>query len=280
MKTAPQQRFKTRKPKQENRLEWLYGLHPTLAALQHQRRKLVRLHLKESGKERFQDLVEAARKSGVPIQHESPRWFSDKLGESVHQGVALQCGPLPVLDEAELPAPNPDPPNLVVVLDGVEDPHNLGAIARTLGFFGASAVVIPKDRAATLSPAAAKASVGVLEWFPVVSVTNLHRFLEGQKKRGYWVVGLDGASRNPLRRLAWDRPLLLVLGAEGSGLRPLTKRTCDWLVSIAGTPQVESLNVSNAAAVTCYHLQNSRSVPELATPLETAIADPTSEFVS
>jgi 23S rRNA (guanosine2251-2'-O)-methyltransferase len=151
---------------------------------------------------------------------------------------------------------------------------------RTLGFFGVGAVVIPKDRAAALSPVAAKASVGALEWFPVVSVTNLHRFLEGQKKCGYWVVGLDGASRNPLRQLAWDRPLMVVLGAEGSGLRPLTKRSCDWLVSIPGTPEVESLNVSNAAAVTCYHLRNTVSVPEFATPLQTAPAGHSSEFVS
>ena len=278
MKTAPQRHFNSRKRQQE--LEWLYGTHPVLAALRHKRRKLVGLHLKDSGKDRLQAVAEAAKKSGVPIHYETPRWFSDNLGESVHQGVALQCGPLPLLDEVELPALNSGKPNLVFVLDGVEDPHNLGAIVRTLGFFGVGAVVIPKDRAAALSPVVAKASVGALEWFPVVSVTNLHRFLEGQKKRGYWVVGLDGASRNPLRQLAWDRPLMVVLGAEGSGLRPLTKRSCDWLVSIPGTPEVESLNVSNAAAVTCYHLRNTVSVPEFATPLQTAPAGHSSEFVS
>ncbi|MDP7318134.1 MAG: RNA methyltransferase, partial [SAR324 cluster bacterium] len=181
MKTAPQRRVNSWKHQQEDQLEWLYGTHSVLAALRHKRRKLVGLHLKDSGQGRLQALVEAAKKSGVPIHYEASRWFSDNLGESVHQGVALQCGPLSLLDEAELPPPNSGKPNLVFVLDGVEDPHNLGAIVRTLGFFGVSAVAIPKDRAAALSPVAAKASVGALEWFSVVRVTNLHRFLERQK---------------------------------------------------------------------------------------------------
>ncbi len=280
MRTTPHQRFPSRKRKTDDRLEWLFGTHTVLEALRQNRRKLVRLHLKDSGRERLQTLVEAARASGVPVSSESPRWFDEHLGESVNQGVALQCGPLPTLDEAELPVSNPGERGIVFVLDGVEDPHNLGAIVRTWGFFGAQALVIPKVRTSALSPVAAKASVGVLEWFPVVTVTNLHRFLESQKKHGYWVVGLDGAAGNSLQQLEWDRPLMVVLGAEGTGLRALTKRTCDWLVSIPGAPEVDSLNVSNTAAITCYHLRNTGSVPEFATPLKTTPVDQPFKFLS
>ena len=142
---------------------------------------------------------------------------------------------------------------MIVVLDQIEDPHNLGAVLRTCGFFDVSAVVVSKDHSCGLTPVVSKSSSGVAEWLPVISVTNLTRFLQKQKSKGYWIVGLAEESNQSVSQLVRDKPLILVMGNEGRGIRPLIRKQCDWLVSIAGNPEVCSLNVSNAAAIALNH---------------------------
>ena len=129
----------------------------------------------------------------------------------------------------------------------------MGAVLRTCGFFDVSAVVVSKDHSCGLTPVVSKSSSGVVEWLPVISVTNLSRFLQKQKSEGYWIVGLAEESNQSFSQLVRDKPLILVVGNEGRGIRPLIRKQCDWLVSIAGNPEVSSLNVSNAAAVALNH---------------------------
>ena len=173
--------------------------------------------------------------------------------DAVHQGVVLRCGILPFSPISVLPLPVEGKLPLIVVLDQIEDPHNLGAVLRTCGFFDVSAVVVSKDHSCGLTPVVSKSSSGVAEWLPVISVTNLTRFLQKQKSEGYWIVGLAEESNQSVSQLVRDKPLILVMGNEGRGIRPLIRKQCDWLVSIAGNPEVSSLNVSNAAAVALNH---------------------------
>ncbi|GIT70586.1 MAG: hypothetical protein Ct9H300mP28_04000 [Pseudomonadota bacterium] len=175
--------------------------------------------------------------------------------DAVHQGVVLLwavfCFFFPISD---LPLPVEGKLPLIVVLDQIEDPHNLGAVLRPLGFFfDVSAVVVSKDHSCGLTPVVSKSSSGVAEWLPVISAQTSQGFFRNKKTEGYWIVGLTEESNQSVSQLVRDNPLVLVLGNEGRGIRPLIRKQCDWLVSIAGNPKVSSLNVSNAAAIALNH---------------------------
>jgi 23S rRNA (guanosine2251-2'-O)-methyltransferase len=148
---------------------------------------------------------------------------------------------------------------LLLILDGVTDPHNLGACLRTADAAGAHAVIIPKDRAATLDSVARKVAAGAAEFIPVVSVTNLARSLEALKQRGVWIVGTDGEAVQSLFSADLKRPLALVLGAEGSGMRHLTREKCDFLVRIPMVGHMESLNVSVTAGIALFEVLRQRA---------------------
>jgi 23S rRNA (guanosine2251-2'-O)-methyltransferase len=148
---------------------------------------------------------------------------------------------------------------LLLVLDGVTDPHNLGACLRTADAAGAHAVVIPKDRAATVDGVVRKVAAGAAEFIPVASVTNLARTLGSLKERGIWVVGTDGEAGQPHYEADFRRPLALVLGAEGSGMRRLTRETCDFLVRIPMAGHMQSLNVSVAAGIALFEVRRQRA---------------------
>ncbi|MEC8844911.1 MAG: RNA methyltransferase, partial [SAR324 cluster bacterium] len=155
----------------------------------------------------------------------------------------------------------------LVVLDQIEDPQNLGAIIRSCGFFKMKALVLPKDHSCSISPVVSKASAGVAEWFPVIRETNINRMLEKKKKEGYWVLGLDAQADDEIDSLKVDRPFVLVLGNEGQGLRPLVQKNCDLMYRIGGNSDVDSINVSNAAAIALHKFYTSSTnlglVPEL-----------------
>jgi 23S rRNA (guanosine2251-2'-O)-methyltransferase len=168
-----------------------------------------------------------------------------------HQGViaAVPAADFQGEDALEVPA---TPDRLVLVLDGVQDPHNLGACLRTAEAVGVTAVIIPKDRAVGLTPVARKAAAGAAERVPVVAVTNLVRTLERLKELGYWITGLAGESDELIYDVDLTGPTVIVMGGEGDGLRRLTRETCDKLVRIPMVGEIESLNVSVAAAVCLY----------------------------
>jgi len=208
---------------------------------------------------RVQAIVELARRGQRPVDRVSAEEFRKRLGEVAHQGVAADIDPLAPWSEDELLAALVHEPRpLLLALDGVQDPHNLGACLRTADACGVLAVIAPRDRAARLTPAARKVAVGAAETTPLVSVTNLARTLKLLKEAGLWVVGADAAAPKRAAELDLKGPLVLVLGGEGAGLRHLTRQTCDFLVSLPQLGAVESLNVSVAAGMLLYEALRQR----------------------
>jgi 23S rRNA (guanosine2251-2'-O)-methyltransferase len=210
---------------------------------------------------RVHELKARAAAAGVHIQAASADALAKLVGDVVHQGVAAAIRPLKGWDEHDLSAAlgrlSEDP--LLLVLDGVTDPHNLGACLRTADAAGAHAVVIPKDRAATLDGVARKVAAGAAEFIPVASVTNLARTLELLKERGIWVVGTDGEAEKTLYTADLRRPLAVVLGSEGSGMRRLTREKCDFVVRIPMVGAMPSLNVSVAAGIALFEALRQRA---------------------
>jgi 23S rRNA (guanosine2251-2'-O)-methyltransferase len=183
------------------------------------------------------------------------------IGDVVHQGVIADIESLQPWNEDDLitAITNAEGAPLILALDGVQDPHNLGACLRTADACGVLAVVIPKDRAAQLNGSARKVAAGAAETTPVVAVTNLARTLKLLKDAGLWIVGADAAADKPARALDLRGPICLVMGAEGAGLRDLTRRHCDFLASLPSLGSVESLNVSVASGMLLYEAVRQRS---------------------
>ncbi len=203
---------------------------------------------------RARALMERALAAGIRVQPVGGESLAKLVGDVPHQGAVAAVRPQKPWDEPELLGRLDEigGPPLLLVLDGVTDPHNLGACLRTADAAGAHAVVIPKDRAAGMDGVVRKVAAGAAEFVPVVTVTNLARVLKRLKERRVWVVGTDGEAAQTLYQADLDRPLALVLGAEGAGMRRLTRETCDFVVRIPMYGQVESLNVSVAAGVALF----------------------------
>jgi 23S rRNA (guanosine2251-2'-O)-methyltransferase len=207
-------------------------------------------------------LAELAQRHGRPLERVDPQALQRLLGDVAHQGVAADITPLAPWNEDELlQALEGVRAPLLLALDGVQDPHNLGACLRSADACGALAVIVPRDRAAQLTPTARKVAVGAAETTPVVSVTNLVRTLKLLKQANLWVIGADAASAKRAQDADLKGSLVLVLGAEGSGLRRLTQETCDDLVRLPQLGAVESLNVSVAAGMLLYEALRQRGEP-------------------
>jgi len=222
----------------------LYGWHPVSAALENPTRRIRKLFATENA-------VRRLAKDGVrlPIEPEivRPETIARRLTpEAVHQGLLAEADPLPALELAEIPD------GIVLVLDQITDPHNVGAIARSAAAFSASAIVTTARHSPEATGVLAKAASGALEYVPLVAVQNLARALAALKERGFLVVGLDSAGTSDLAETPIRSPLALVLGAEGKGLRQLTLATCDLVARLRVPGKIKSLNVSNAAALALY----------------------------
>jgi 23S rRNA (guanosine2251-2'-O)-methyltransferase len=226
----------------------LAGLHPVLEALK-AGSPVEHVHIaKGAGGARVQEVIEACRRAGIPVRFEE-RSLLDKLARTaVHQGVVAVAAAQKYRQLGEIP----EAARLVVVLDGVEDPHNLGAIVRTANAAGVDAVIIPERRAAGVTPVVAKAAAGALEHVPLVKVTNLNRTLESLKADGFWIYGLDERGESAYDQCEYNSPTVFVLGGEGHGLHQLTRKHCDVLVSIPMAGAIPSLNVSVAAGVMLF----------------------------
>jgi len=186
---------------------------------------------------------------GPPVHHATPEAIAARCGSDAHQGVCAAVDPYPYADGDDLLAA-PDP--LIVALDEVTDPQNLGAIARTAEAVGASGIVIPERRSAEVTAAVAKASAGAVEHLPIARVRNLADFLADAKAAGCWCYGAAAGATTPYTAPDWSGGVVLVLGAEGKGLRPRVAAACDDLVSLPLRGRIESLNVSATAAVLLY----------------------------
>jgi 23S rRNA (guanosine2251-2'-O)-methyltransferase len=204
-----------------------------------------------AGGTRLQEIIDLARERSVPVRFE-PREALDRASNgAAHQGVVAFGA---VHDYAELEQVLPGA-QLLVVLDGVEDPHNLGAIVRTAHAAGAAAVIVPERRAAGLTETVAKAAAGAIEHLPVVRVANVNQTLEELKRRGFWIYGLDERGAELYSAVPYTRPTAFVLGGEGQGLHQLVKKHCDVIVRIPMAGAISSLNVSVAAGIALFEWQ-------------------------
>jgi 23S rRNA (guanosine2251-2'-O)-methyltransferase len=240
------------------RTVYIGGFHAVIAALEDAPVKPLEVMLAQHRQdERSRKVVELARALRVPVTLRAKSDLDLLAPELRHQGVLALIPEQSYSAEDALDAPATDD-KLVLVLDGVQDPHNLGACLRTAEAAGVHAVVIPKDRAVGLTPIVRKAAAGAAERLPVVGVTNLSRTLQQLRDRGYWLTGLAGEAEESLFDVDLTGPRVLVLGAEGEGLRRLTKEHCHQLVRIPMAGKAESLNVSVAAGICMYEVVRQR----------------------
>ena len=245
----------------------IYGLIPVLETLRAEKRKIDKIFIYDGANEkRLFDVVNLAREKGIAFHKVS----KDKLENLVesnanHQGIVAFVASADyadadeILDELSEKIERNEMP-LVVVLDGVEDPRNLGAILRVVECAGADAVFIPERRAVGLTETVAKSSAGASEYVRVAKVTNINRLIEELKKRGIWTIGASGDAETSYTKWDWNVPCALVLGGEGKGLHRLTAEKCDVLVKIPMQGNVESLNVSVAAGVILFEWVRQRKI--------------------
>jgi 23S rRNA (guanosine2251-2'-O)-methyltransferase len=227
----------------------LFGIHAVEAALGNPARVVHTLHLTDNAERRLHAALTARR---LAFERVLPRDLDRRLGpDTVHQGALLETQELPeraLSDMADAASFRP-----LIVLDQVTDPHNVGAILRSAAVFGAAGLVMTRRHSPPLDGTLAKSASGALETVPVIRVQNLARALTELKEVGFTVVGLDGEASDRLEALAWSEQTALVLGAEGKGLRQLTRDSCDVLCRISTDGPLASLNVSNAAAIALHH---------------------------
>jgi 23S rRNA (guanosine2251-2'-O)-methyltransferase len=239
----------------------VYGIHAVRAVLKKHGQRVLQIWL-QSGRNdsRIDEIVKLAQESKVKVEHRPARDLDQRAGGEQHQGAIAQLKDAGTLGEGALDeildAAGTAP--LVLVLDGVQDPHNLGACLRTADAAGVACVVVPRDRAAGLSAIVRKVASGAAETVPLVQVVNLSRTLKWLKDRGLWLVGTDDEAKSTLYAADFKGPIAVVMGAEGAGMRRLTREHCDLLVSIPMAGVVESLNVSVAAGIVLYEAVRQR----------------------
>jgi 23S rRNA (guanosine2251-2'-O)-methyltransferase len=211
--------------------------------------------------DRIEELVASAREHGVPVRFEERAVVDRLAGTTQHQGVLAMAGAKQALGLEDLirtgASISPEA-RLLVILDGVEDPHNLGAVIRSSLAAGAQGVIVPERRAAGMNETVARAAAGALEHLPVARVVNVARAIEDLKTAGYWIVGLDEEAKQKHSEVDFNCAIALVLGGEGQGLHDLVKKRCDFLVSIPTTGPIRSLNVSVAAGIVLFEVVRQR----------------------
>lgn len=241
--------------------ELIYGINPVLEAL-------------KSGERNFKEiLIEAVRKGNeihkiellaksrnIRIKRESGSVIENISGTNRHQGVLAVVLPKKEIELYELIEQlyKKDNKPVIVILDGIEDPGNLGAIIRSAEALGIGGVIIPKDRAAGVTPVVVKRSAGAIEHIPVVRVTNISNTIEELKEKGFWIVGVEAGAEKNCFSLSYNDPIVVVFGSESKGMRRLTKEKCDFIVSIPMKGKVSSLNISAACAIIFYEILRQR----------------------
>src|SRR4051812_39226737 len=240
-------------------MNYIYGINAVAEALKARGRSFEWVGvLKERHDLRLQQVVQECRRNGVAVRFLGRPELDRMAGNNAHQGVVAITSGKQYNDLDDIVAAKRGDYSLLVLLDGIEDPHNLGAILRTADASGADGVVIPERRAAGVTATVTKASAGASEHLPIAKVTNISRSIEELKENNIWTVGLDERATQTYDALDFKMDCALVLGGEGKGLHDLVKRKCDFLVSIPMLGNVPSLNVSVAAAVVLYEIVRQR----------------------
>ncbi len=241
--------------------EILYGIHPVFEALKAGRRDIFSIYIaKENISKRLEKVLALGESLKIPIERPTSLHLKNLSGTAHHQGVGAKVGPYPLVNCSELldgirdAKSNP----CILLLDNIMDPRNLGALIRTALCINTNAVIIPKDRSARPTPIVSKASAGALEHIRLVRVTNMINTIKALKKSGLWVAGMDKTSDKSIFYSDLTVPVAIVVGGEESGIRPLVKKHCDFLMSIPQAGPVDSLNASVAGAVVMYEVFRQR----------------------
>jgi 23S rRNA (guanosine2251-2'-O)-methyltransferase len=238
----------------------LYGINAVAEALKAFPEKIERICVERGQKNpRIQEIVDLARLNHVRISFEERSWLDRKAEGARHQRILCFAAEMATLDAEDI-LDQAKSPGLLVILDGVEDPHNLGAILRSAEAAGADGVILPQHRSAALSATVVKASAGAASHVKLARVTNLAQFIESLKKKGFWVAGLDAGSDKNIWEMDLTEPTALILGSEGSGLHRLVKEKCDYVVSLPIRGVVSSYNVSVAAGIALYEVIRQRTL--------------------
>lgn len=240
-------------------MEKIFGLHSVTAALRSGRECRV-LWLQDNRRDaRLHDIESRAQKLDVTVRRVSRKELDQLAGDTHHQGVIGEFGEMAGPASLEELLDGLDEAPFLLVLDGVQDPHNLGACLRTANAAGVHAVIAPKDRACGITPVVRKVAAGAAETLPFFAVTNLARALKDMKARGIWLAGAAGEAEQRIYDLDLTGPLAIVMGAEGEGLRRLTRESCDWLAKLPMAGEVESLNVSVATGICLFEAVRQRT---------------------
>lgn len=236
--------------------ELVFGVNPVREVLAGTR-AVFELYVQTNATDhRLEKVLKLAEERGVKVIRRERDDLTRMCGSSHHQGMALKVAPFIYsdLDDMVAAAAQGDSAGFLLVLDGIQDPHNLGALIRSAACAGANGVIIPKDRACGITPAVEKASAGAVETIPVAQVTNVTKALELLKQSGYWIYGLTGEAATSLHTVDFSGNIALVIGGEGEGIRPLVARQCDVLLSIPQYGGVGSLNASVAGGIALFQV--------------------------
>lgn len=249
----------------------IFGLHAVTSLLNRNPGRVRRLLVQQGRRdERLQTLLDAAQTQKIKVI-ETPKQDLDlRAGGGRHQGVIAECEPIKALSEKALDVllDNAGSAPLVLVLDGVTDPHNLGACLRTADAAGVALVIAPKDKSAPLNATVAKVACGAAEVVPYIQVTNLARTLQSLQQRGIWITGTAGEAEASVYQTDLTGPCALVMGAEGKGMRRLTREHCDQLINIPMAGEVSSLNVSVATGVCLFEIVRQRQAKQASVTAE------------
>jgi len=248
-------------PERSRALQVIYGINPIMEMLQGRAKSVKQIVVAGTrGGENIQALLRLAARSGIPVEYRDRAYLEKLAGTGEHQGVVCLCKDFEYTDLDAVIRNRREPfrDGLVVLLDGITDPQNLGSLLRTAQCFGANGVVIPQDRAAPVTPSAIKASAGAALHLPVARVVNLANTLDRLKKEGYWIYAAEARSGTVLDTVDFEGPVGLVMGSEGEGIRPLVRKKCDFFVSIPLSGTFDSLNVSVAAGILLYDIMRKR----------------------
>jgi len=237
----------------------IHGFHAVNARLRQNADSVFEIYIDPARRDpRARDLLKLAESNGVRVIHADGKRLDGMAGNTRHQGVAARVNAAQKVQHLDDVLDTLTEPPLLLVLDGVQDPHNLGACLRSADAFGVHAVIAPKDRAVGINATLEKRACGAAQTVPCITVTNLARTLRELKERDIWVIGMDGEAETDLYATRQTGGVALVLGAEGEGMRRLTRETCDQLARIPMSGSVESLNVSVSAGICLYEARRAR----------------------
>jgi 23S rRNA (guanosine2251-2'-O)-methyltransferase len=237
-------------------MDYIYGLNPIIEALGSESGRLKKIIVADGRKgDALHNIIVKAKQKGIPVEVTDRDYLDRIAGRKSHQGVLALCESFSYADVDDLIATDADKKgDLILILDSISDPQNLGSLIRTANCCGAKGVIIPEDRAASVTATVIKASAGAVRHTPVAKVVNLLRTIEYLKEKGFWIYGTDADGGQDIHFMNYDRRIGLVMGSEGKGMRPSIRKQCDFLLSIPMNGKINSFNVSVAAGIIMYEI--------------------------